>query len=80
MFSPNDKYIVTGTSTMSDSDTGKLAIFDRDSLEKLHELTVSDSVIIKISYKTVMEKGNSGNLEGLPERVLVIVANISRCY
>lgn len=48
MFSPNDKYIVTGTSTMSDNDTGKLVIFDRDSLEKLHELTVSDSVIINI--------------------------------
>ncbi len=50
MFSPNDKYIVTGTSTMSDNDSGKLAIFDRDSLEKLHELTISDSVIIKL-YK-----------------------------
>lgn len=47
VFSPNDKYIVTGTSTKSDDDTGKLIIFDRDSLEKLHEIKVSDSSAIR---------------------------------
>ncbi len=44
MFSPNDKYIVTGTSTRSDTDSGKLVILDRDSLEKVHELAIADSV------------------------------------
>lgn len=47
VFSPNDKYIVTGTSTKSDNDTGKLIIFDRDSLEKLNEIKVSDSSAIR---------------------------------
>lgn len=47
MFSPNDKYIVTGTSTKSANDTGKLVILDRDSLEKLHELTVADSSAVR---------------------------------
>jgi len=44
MFSPNDKYIITGTSTRSDTDSGKLVILDRDSLEKVHELAIGDSV------------------------------------
>lgn len=47
MFSPNDKYIVTGTSTKSAEDTGKLVILERDTLEKLQELTVSDTSAVK---------------------------------
>lgn len=47
MFSPNDKYIVTGTSTRSDNDSGKLVVLERDSLEKVNELNVSDSSAVR---------------------------------
>ncbi len=52
MFSPNDKYIVTGTSTKSDTDSGRLVVLDRDSLEIVHEIEISDSVsrILKIVW------------------------------
>ena len=44
MFSPNDKYIITGTSTNPKEEEGKLVVFERDSLKKVHEINVVDSV------------------------------------
>lgn len=46
-FSPNDKYILTGTSTRSDTDSGKLIVFDRDTLERVHEITIADSSAVR---------------------------------
>ena len=47
IFSPNDKYILTGTSTKSDSDSGKLAAFDRVSLNKVFEMDIDNTSVIK---------------------------------
>jgi WD40 repeat protein len=47
MFSPNDKYIVTGTSTKSDNDYGKFIVLERESLEKIHEINVVNSSVIR---------------------------------
>jgi hypothetical protein len=44
MFSPNDKYIITGTSTKSSDDKGRLVVFERESLKKIHQLDIVDSV------------------------------------
>ena len=50
IFSPSDKLIVTGTSTRSETDTGKLVVFDRDSLSKITELEVGGSSVIRSSW------------------------------
>ncbi len=44
MFSPNDKLIITGTSTNPKEEQGKLVVFERDTLKKMHEIEVVDSV------------------------------------
>ena len=44
MFSPNDKLLITGTSTRSNDDSGKLVVFERESLKKLHEIVIGESV------------------------------------
>lgn len=48
MFSPNDKYIITGTSTKveerQDDDFGRLVVLERESLKIIHEIKVVDSV------------------------------------
>ena len=46
MFSPNDKYIITGTSTNPKEEHGRMVIFERDSLKIVHEINVVDSVNI----------------------------------
>jgi WD repeat-containing protein 70 len=54
MFSPNDKYIVTGTSTHPKEEQGRVVIFERDTLKKVHEINVVDSV----KYLFFVEKKN----------------------
>jgi hypothetical protein len=51
MFSPNDKYIVTGTSTHPKEEQGKVVIFERDTLKRVHEINVVDSVKYLFSVK-----------------------------
>jgi hypothetical protein len=46
MFSPSDKYIITGTSTNPKEEHGRMVIFERDSLKIVHEINVVDSVNI----------------------------------
>lgn len=47
MFSPNDKLIVTGTSTSPKENKGKLCVFEREGLNKVHELEVFDSSLVR---------------------------------
>lgn len=44
MFSPNDKLLITGVSTKSNDDKGKLVVLERETLEKIHEVNIVDSV------------------------------------
>lgn len=46
MFSPNDKMIVTGTSTKSEEDYGRLVAYDRNTFEKITEFQVVQSVLL----------------------------------
>ena len=50
VFSPNDKLLITGTSTRSDADSGKMVVFGRDSLDKLAEIDVGRSSVIRSSW------------------------------
>jgi hypothetical protein len=59
MFSPNDKLIVTGTSTRKDGDSGKLVILDRETLNKVHEIDIIDSV--SIFFKSIKFFKNKTN-------------------
>ncbi len=56
MFSPNDKYIVTGTSTHPKEEQGKVVIFERDTLKRVHEINVVDSVKYLFSVKEKLIK------------------------
>lgn len=44
MFSPDDKLVVTGVSVKKNEGKGKLLFLDRESLETLTQLEVSDMV------------------------------------
>lgn len=46
-FSPNDKYILTGTSVKKDEGPGKLCIFERDTLKKVEEVEVGRSSVVR---------------------------------
>jgi len=47
LFSPNDKMVITGTSTMSAEESGKLVVFDRDTFTKITELEISKSSVVR---------------------------------
>jgi hypothetical protein len=47
MFSPNDKLIVTGTSTKSNDDLGRLVLLDRENLSIVNELKIDNSSVVK---------------------------------
>ena len=59
MFSPNDKLIATGTSTKKDGDSGKLVILDRETLNRVHEIDIVDSVR-NLIFKSILKKFNRG--------------------
>ena len=50
MFSPNDKLLITVTSTKSAEDHGKLVVFERENLKKIHEVNITNSVRIKLIF------------------------------
>ncbi|XDV54871.1 hypothetical protein PO909_023068 [Leuciscus waleckii] len=43
-FSPDDKLLLTGTSVRKDEGNGKLVFFERQSLQKVYEIEVADTV------------------------------------
>lgn len=43
-FSPDDNLLVTGTSVRKDEGNGKLLFFERQSLQKVYEIEVADTV------------------------------------
>uniref|UniRef100_A0A671LXX8 WD repeat-containing protein 70 n=1 Tax=Sinocyclocheilus anshuiensis TaxID=1608454 RepID=A0A671LXX8_9TELE len=44
-FSPDDKLLLTGTSVKKGEGNGKLLFFERESLQKVYEIEVADSVV-----------------------------------
>lgn len=51
IFSPNDKFILTGTSTKSDSDSGRMIIFERDTLKPIHEIMAPNTSVIRTLWQ-----------------------------
>lgn len=47
MFSPDDSLIITGTSMRKGETEGKMLFFDRNTFNKVHEITVTNSVSIR---------------------------------
>jgi hypothetical protein len=50
VFSPNDKLLVTVTSTKSSDDQGKMIVYEREGLIKLHEVDITNSVIYLFTF------------------------------
>jgi WD40 repeat protein len=50
VFSPDDSVICTGTSLSKDSDVGKLAFFDKISLNPIQEVSITDNSVISLIW------------------------------
>ncbi|KAI9095137.1 WD40-repeat-containing domain protein [Phlyctochytrium arcticum] len=50
IFSPNDRYILTGTSVKKDQGAGKLHIFERDTLKPVQEIDVTTSSVVRVQW------------------------------
>lgn len=50
IFSPNEKYIITGISVKKGADEGKLFFFDRYNLSLKQEMNVSKSSVVRILW------------------------------
>jgi len=50
VFSPDDSVICTGTSLSKDSEVGKLAFFDKASLEPIQEVSITDNSVISVLW------------------------------
>ncbi|KAI8819599.1 WD40-repeat-containing domain protein [Fimicolochytrium jonesii] len=49
-FSPNDRYILTGTSVKKDQGFGTLCVFDRDSLKEVANVQVATSSVVRVAW------------------------------
>lgn len=49
-FSPDDSIILTGESKRKDQDSGRLLFYDVNTFDKIHEIAVTDSHVIKASW------------------------------
>src|SRR5690349_14124764 len=49
-FSPNDRYILTGTSVKKDQGFGTLCVFDRDTLNPVSQIQVASSSVVRIQW------------------------------
>ncbi|TPX72312.1 hypothetical protein SpCBS45565_g00625 [Spizellomyces sp. 'palustris'] len=50
VFSPNGRYILTGTSVKKDEGAGKLCIFERDTLTKVQEVDIARSSVVRVLW------------------------------
>ncbi|XP_054271194.1 gastrulation defective protein 1 homolog [Macrosteles quadrilineatus] len=65
MFSPDDSMIVTGQSKNREEATGKLLFFNRTNLEKIKEITVTDSHVIKAVWHPKLQQIFVGTGNGI---------------
>lgn len=56
MFSPDDRLIITGTSKNRDENSGKVLFYDRNSLDKVKELVVTDSHVIQTLWHPKLQQ------------------------
>lgn len=64
VFSPNDRYILTGTSVKKDEGAGKLCIFERDTLAKVQEVEVARSSVVRVQWHGRINQIATGTGDG----------------
>ncbi|XP_068430214.1 WD repeat-containing protein 70 [Clinocottus analis] len=64
-FSPDDKLLVTGTSVKKDGGNGKLAFYDRTSFQKVYEIEVTNSSVVRCLWHPKLNQIMVGTANGL---------------
>ncbi|TPX60548.1 hypothetical protein PhCBS80983_g01703 [Powellomyces hirtus] len=64
VFSPNDRYILTGTSVKKDQGSGKLCIFDRDNLAPVTQIEVARSSVVRVLWHVRINQILTGTGDG----------------
>ncbi|XP_051764597.1 WD repeat-containing protein 70 [Ctenopharyngodon idella] len=64
-FSPDDKLLVTGTSVRKDEGNGKLLFFERQSLQKVYEIEVADTSVVRCLWHPKLNQIMVGTGNGL---------------
>ncbi|XP_029434454.1 WD repeat-containing protein 70 isoform X2 [Rhinatrema bivittatum] len=64
-FSPDDKLLVTGTSVKKGDGSGKLLFFERESFQKIYEIDVSDSSVVRCLWHPKLNQIMVGTGNGL---------------
>ncbi|RXN18006.1 WD repeat-containing 70 [Labeo rohita] len=64
-FSPDDKLLLTGTSVKKDEGNGKLLFFERESLQKVYEIEVADTSIVRCLWHPKLNQIMVGTGNGL---------------
>lgn len=65
MFSPDDSLIVTGQSKKREETHGKLSFYSRNNLEKVEEIAVSDSHVVKALWHPKLQQIFVGTGDGV---------------
>ncbi|XP_056117393.1 WD repeat-containing protein 70 isoform X2 [Rhinichthys klamathensis goyatoka] len=64
-FSPDDKLLLTGTSVRKDEGNGKLVFFERQSLQKVYEIEVADTSVVRCLWHPKLNQIMVGTGNGL---------------
>ncbi|KAK5852079.1 hypothetical protein PBY51_023581 [Eleginops maclovinus] len=64
-FSPDDKLLVTGTSVKKDEGNGKLVFFDRASFQKVYEIEVTKTSVVRCLWHPKLNQIMVGTSSGL---------------
>ncbi|XP_073730730.1 WD repeat-containing protein 70 isoform X3 [Misgurnus anguillicaudatus] len=64
-FSPDDKLLVTGTSVKKDEGNGKLLFFERESLNKVYEIDVTNASVVRCLWHPKLNQIMVGTGNGL---------------
>ncbi|XP_059395033.1 WD repeat-containing protein 70 [Carassius carassius] len=64
-FSPDDKLLLTGTSVKKDEGNGKLLFFERESLQKVYEIEVGDTSVVRCLWHPKLNQIMVGTGSGL---------------
>ncbi|KAH6590513.1 hypothetical protein BASA50_006757 [Batrachochytrium salamandrivorans] len=63
IFSPNDRYILTGTSSPKGSQNGSIAIFDRQTLDRVQDISLPGS-IVRLHWSAKLRQIFAGSGDG----------------
>ncbi|KAI8998158.1 transcription factor [Gaertneriomyces semiglobifer] len=64
IFSPNDRYILTGTSVKKNEGAGKICVFERDTLNKVQEIALGNSSVVRVHWHAKLNQIFCGTGDG----------------